>query len=222
MLSGYLSQLAGGAAVTLAVAACSAVIGLVLGLAGGAASLSRSAWVRAAVRVPASVVRGVPELLILLVCYFGASAWIYRLTGRAAAVSPFAAGVFALSVVFAAYASEAFRGAFAAVPRGQTDAARALGLRPFQIFRLVQLPQAWRLALPSLGNQWQSLLKDTSLVSVLGLEDLMRRADMAGQATGQPFLFLGVASLIYFAFLLVSGPVLQGLERRAARGGIGR
>ena len=76
------------------------------------------------------------------------------------------------------------------------------------------LPQALRLAVPSLSNQWQALLKDTSLVSVIGLEDLMRRADTAGQATGRPFDFFIVAALVYFLFLAASQP----LKRRARRG----
>ena len=101
---------------------------------------------------------------------------------------------------------------------GQEEAALSLGLPPAVAFRRVVLPQALRLALPSLSNQWQTLLKDTSLVSVIGLGDIMRRADSAGQATGSPFTFFLAASLLYFVFLGVSQPVLTLFERRMRRG----
>ena len=217
MLQGYGRQLILGAVTTLEVAFAACALGLALGLAGGAASLSSRSWLRRGVRLATGVLRGVPEFVILLVCFFGLTGILFRLTGGAVAISPFAAGVVALGLTFAAFASEAFRGAFAAVPAGQIEAAIALGLSPAARFRHVLLPQAMRLAIPSLSNQWQTLLKDTSLVSVIGLDDLMRRADTAGQATGRPFDFLLAVAATYFAFLAVSQPLLSALERRARR-----
>jgi len=217
-LQGYGHQILLGALMTLKVAFASLTCGLVLGLLGGAAGLSRRLWLRRMIAGATGLLRGIPEFVILLICYFGLTGVLYRLTGGDVSISPFAAGVFALSIVFAAYASEAFRGAFLAVPLGQMEAAAALGLHPGQSFFLVRLPQAWRLALPSLGNQWQALLKDTSLVSVLGLEDLMRKADVAGQATDQPFTFFLTAAAIYLLFLTLSNPVIAMLERRSQRG----
>lgn len=218
MLGGYGWQLLAGAVVTLEVAAAAAVLGVVLGLLGGIASVSRHTLLRRVVRVATATLRGVPELVILLVCFFGLTALLFRATGGAISISPFVAGVVALGLTFAAYASEAFRGAFASVGRGQEEAALALGLPARTAFRAVVLPQALRLAVPSLSNQWQTLLKDTSLVSVIGLGDIMRRADTAGQSTGQPFTFFLAASGLYFAFLAVSQPALSLLERRARRG----
>ena len=127
-------------------------------------------------------------------------------------------GAFALSIVFASYASEMLRGAFLAVSRGQLEAAAALGLRPSQVLRRIHLPQAWRIALPSLNNQWQNLLKDTSLVSVLGLEELMRKASIGAQVTRQPFTFYIAAASAYLVFLGLSNPLFALLERRANRG----
>jgi ABC-type arginine transport system permease subunit len=110
-----------------------------------------------------------------------------------------------------------FRGSFVALERGQLEAARSLGLNPVQTFFLVRLPQAWRIAIPSLGNLWQSLLKDTSLVSVVGLEDLLKKSNMAAQASHEPFLFLLAAALMYFGLLALSDPVFSALERKAQR-----
>ena len=207
-----------GAVTTLEVAAVACVLGLVFGLAGGTASLSRQAWVRRAARLVTGVLRGVPEFVILLVCFFGLTRVLFQLSHGTIEVSPFVAGVVALGLTFGAFASEAFRGAFASVPAGQMEAAASLGLSARTRFRCVLLPQAMRLAVPSLSNQWQTLLKDTSLVSVIGLQDLMRKADTAGQATGRPFDFFLAAALVYFAFLAVSQPLLNALERRARRG----
>ncbi len=218
MLEGYGRQLLLGAATTLEVAFAACLLGLVLGLAGGIASLSRGRWLPRVVRVATGVLRGIPEFVILLVCFFGLTGLLFRLTGGAVEVSPFVAGVVALGMTFGAFAAEAFRGAFASVPPGQLEAAASLGLSRHTSFRHVLLPQALRLAVPSLSNQWQSLLKDTSLVSVIGLQDLMRRADTAGQATGRPFDFFLVAAFVYFVFLTVSQPLLSALERRARRG----
>ncbi len=217
MLEGYGPQLLVGAAVTLEVAFGACALGLVLGLAGGIASLSARTGVRGVARFASFVLRGVPEFVILLVCFFALTGFLFRVTGGAVEVSPFVASVVALGLTFGAYASEAFRGAFASVPHGQMEAASALGLSTRDAFARVRLPQALRLAVPSLSNQWQALLKDTSLVSVIGLGDLMRRADSAGQATSRPFDFFLAAASIYFVFLLASQPLFAALERRLRR-----
>ncbi len=220
MLGGYGGQLLVGAVVTLEVAFCAAALGLAVGFAGGLASISRRRpMLRRVVRVVTATLRGLPELVILLVCFFGLTGLLFRLTGGAVSVSPFAAGVVALGLTFGAFAAEAFRGAFLSVGRGQEEAALALGLPPQAAFRRVVLPQALRLALPSLSNQWQTLLKDTSLVSVIGLGDIMRRADTSGQATASPFTFFLAASVLYFLFLAVSQPVFAAFERRLRFGG---
>lgn len=217
-LIAYSGQLLAGACVTLELAVTCLVIGLALGLAGAAASLSPNPAIRVPVAWSTRLLRGVPEFVILLVCYFGASRLLDRATGGAVSISPFEGGAFALSVVFGSYASEMLRGAFLAVPRGQLEAAAALGLRPSQVLRRIHLPQAWRIALPSLNNQWQNLLKDTSLVSVLGLEELMRKASIGAQVTRQPFTFYIAAASAYLVFLSLSNPVFVLLERRANRG----
>jgi len=213
-LAGFGPQLLAGAAVTLELAFGALALGLVLGLLGAAAKLSASAWIRVPVTLVLNLLRGVPEFLILLIVYFGAAQWV----GDALAPGPFGAGVFALGIVFGAYASETFRGGFLSVPHGQIEAARAFGMTPLQTFFLVQLPQAWRVALPGIGNLWQGLVKDTSLVSVVGLEELLRKANIAAQVTKDPFPFYLSAMAIYLAIVTLSNPIFAWAERRASRG----
>lgn len=216
-LYGYGNQLVDGIWVTLEVAFTSLGIGLALGLIGAAAKLSPRRWLSMPATAVTNILRGVPEFVILLICYFGLSNLMHA-AGSTIDVTPFEGGVFALSIVFGSYASEAFRGAFLSVGKGQLEAARAFGMRPLQVFIRIHLPQAWRLALPSLNNQWQNLLKDTSLVSVLGLEELMRKTQVAAQVTKEPFVFYITASMIYLVFLAISNPIFILLERRASRG----
>jgi polar amino acid transport system permease protein len=208
-LAGYGPQLLEGAGVTLELAFGALVLGLVLGLAGASAKLSPNRWIRAPVSLALNLLRGIPEFLILLLIYFGAT--------QDLELGPFAAGILALGLVFGAYASETFRGAFLAVPPGQIQAALAFGMTRTQVFSRVRLPQAWRFALPSLGNMWQGLLKDTSLVSVLGLEEILKKANIASEATKRPFTFYLAAMVIYLFFISVSNPFFGWLERRANR-----
>lgn len=217
-IHGFGGQLLQGAAVTLELAGLSLAFGVVFGILGAAAKMSPFPWLRGPVTLLTNVVRGVPEFLILLICYFTLPDLLSSALGRRLELSPLVAGVFALSLVFASYASETFRGGFLAVPPGQLEAARAFGMAPGRIFVRIHLPQAWRYVLPGLSNLWQTLLKDTSLVSVLGLEEIMRKADIARQVTKRPFDFYLAAALIYLAFILLSGPAFAWLERRAGRG----
>jgi polar amino acid transport system permease protein len=213
-LAGYGPQLLAGAGVTLALAISSLTLGLLFGVLGAAAKLSSAAWVRIPVTGFLNLLRGVPEFLILLVAYFGAA----DVLGPDLAPGPFGAGAFALGIVFGAYASETFRAGFLAVPHGQIEAARAVGMPAARVFLRITLPQAWRVALPGIGNLWQGLLKDTSLVSVLGLEEILRKANIAAQVTKQPFTFYLAAMALYLAIISTSNPIFAWLERRASRG----
>src|ERR1700761_5621052 len=218
-LAGYGPQLLAGAAVTLELAFGALVLGLALGVLGAAGKLSPVVWVRVPVTGILNLLRGVPEFLILLIVYFGASGLLSDLgLGDDLAPGPFGAGVFALGIVFGAYASETFRGGFLAVPPGQIEAARAFGMGRRQSFFLIRLPQAWRFALPGIGNLWQGLVKDTSLVSVVGLEEILRKASIAAQVTKNPFPFYLAAMALYLAIVTLSNPAFAWLERRANRG----
>lgn len=217
-LKGFGDQILIGAGLTLAVAALSLVLGLMIGGLGAAAKLSRRRALRALADAYTTLVRGVPELLILLLLYFGGTVFLTWVAGEYVEVNGFGAGLFALSILCGAYTTEVLRAAIQAVPKGQIEAARALGLRQAAVVRKVLLPQVWRLALPGLGNVWLVLMKDTSLISVVGLEELMRKSNIAAGATHQPFTFYAVAALVYLLFTTVSVIGIALLERRARRG----
>jgi polar amino acid transport system permease protein len=211
----YLPLLLQGLQMTLLLAVSTLVVGLALGMLLALAKLSRHAWLSRTVYAVTNFLRGIPEFLILLVIYFGGT---QALGPWGIEVGPFAAGLTALGIVFGSYASETFRAAFQSVPKGQIEAGRAYGFSAWQCFRLIQLPQIWKVAIPGLGNLWQGAVKDTALVSIVGLDDLMRKSNQAAQATREPFTFYFVASLLFLVITLASMAIIARLERRARRG----
>lgn len=219
-LQGFGDQLLAGSWITVQLALCSVALGLVFGLAGAAAKLSNFAPARALATGYTSLIRGIPELLTVLIIYFGATTVLMSIGGlfgydEYIEISPFLAGVIALSLTFGAYATEVLRGAMLAIPSGQREAGLVLGMSPLRIFFRITLPQVWRLALPGLGNLFLVLLKDTALVSVIGLEDIMRKANVAVGFTKEPFLFYMTAALIYLAMTIFTMVVIHVLENRA-------
>ncbi|PPR24232.1 MAG: Histidine transport system permease protein HisQ [Alphaproteobacteria bacterium MarineAlpha10_Bin2] len=222
-LHGYGPLLVDGAWLTLRVALASVALGLVFGLVGATAKLSNFILLRGAATAYTAIVRGLPELLLLLIVFYGGSLLVqniwHGLGGESyVEIKPFIAGTFTLAFVFGAYATEVFRGAILAVPKGQVEAAYAVGMGRLQMFRRVMLPQMWRFALPGLGNLWLVLLKDTSLISVVNLNELMYNTRAAAGKTHEPFKFFLAAAVIYLLFTIVSMVVLQYSERRARRG----
>lgn len=221
--NGWGDELLEGVWLTLRLALATLPVGLAIGLGVALMKNADSRIVRAFGDLYTTIFRGLPELLTIFIVYFGGQILINKIAG---AISPgatfqvngFVAGVVALGLVLGAFSSEVFLGAIRGVPAGQTEAAKALGLRPAQAFRLVVMPQLWRLALPGLSNNWLVLLKDTSLVSVIALTDLMRQTNIAVGNTKEPFFFYLVACLIYLALSGVSTLIAQRLEARAERG----
>jgi arginine/ornithine transport system permease protein len=218
-LHGYLPSILEGSRLTVVAALLSLALALVLGMLGALAKLSKAAPARLLASAYTTVIRGVPDLVLMLLIFFGGQTLLNQLGERLGFdyidVSPFAAGVLTIGFIYGAYMSETFRGAILAVPAGQLEAARAYGMRPGQVFRRVLAPQMLRHALPGLGNNWLVLLKATALLSVIGLDDMVRRANLAGGATREPFTFLLVVALIYLALTTVSVAALQLAERRA-------
>lgn len=224
LFQGWGTQLFWGTMVTLQVAFLSLLAGLAIGLAVALAKLSSSRFLRAAGDFYTTCVRGTPELLIILLVYFGStvalSAMLRWIAGPGVYVEipAMAAGVFALSLVFGAYAAEIFRGAFLAIPPGQIEAAKAFGMSPLTLFIHIRMPLMWRYALPSLGNIWISLIKNTSLISVVGLEELMRVSYLATSVTRSPFHFYLLAAVIYLMLTIINSLIIELLESRANRG----
>jgi polar amino acid transport system permease protein len=220
---GWLDELASGALVTILLALATLPFGLVLGLAVALVNRSGSRVLRGLGTIYTTVFRGVPELLTLYIVYFGLQLGMKRLwtaVGLPGNVEmpAFVAGMIALGLVLAAFSCEVWIGALNAIHKGQREGAYALGLNKAQTFRLVVFPQLIRVALPGLGNNWMVLLKETSLVSVIALPDLLFWTGRANVVTKEPFLFFGIACLIYLFFSLVSARGLALIEARTNRG----
>ncbi|MBB3135957.1 octopine/nopaline transport system permease protein [Rhizobium pisi] len=213
MLS-FALQFFNGLQITVLLAIVSGALGSLLGLLVAMVKLSKLGVSALLGQAYTTIVRGLPELLVILVVYFGGTAAITALTGRYVEINAFAAGIAALMIVFGAYCAEIFRGAIMSVPRGQAEAARSLGLKPWQTWLFVILPQMMRVALPAYGNLWASLVKDTSLVSVIGLTDIMRVAFIGAGSMRAPLTFYLVASALYLALTSMSLASFRALERR--------
>jgi polar amino acid transport system permease protein len=219
---GWAPLLLQGAIVTILLALTTVPFGFGGGLLIAVLQLAPSRVVRSFCAAYTTFFRGIPDLLALFIIYFGLQALLdslTRLTGLAhLELNAFAAGVIALSAVVAAYSSEVWVSALKAVPPGQAEAARSLGLDRKRVFFLIVLPQLVRIALPGLGNIWSILLKDTSLISTIAVMDLLRAASEASRNTTRPILFYGAATAVYLVFSIVSNIAQAMLERRAGRG----
>ncbi len=181
-----------------------------------------------------TILRGLPEILVVLFIYFGSSQLLLTLSDGFTIplgftqipvqmqienfdVSPFLCGAIALSLLYAAYASQTLRGALKAVPQGQWESGQALGLSKAAIFFRLVMPQMWRHALPGLGNQWLVLLKDTALVSLISVNDLMLQTKSIATRTQEPFNWYIIAAAIYLVITLLSQYILKRIDQRATR-----
>lgn len=215
MFSDYFSLMLTAALMTLGLAVCSLVLGLFLGMLFAVLEANRFVGKPTAVFI--ALLRGLPEILVVLLVYFGSSELVELLTGEYVEFGAFGCGVFALSLIFAAYASQTLRGAIQAIAKGQWESGTALGLSKGYTFLRIIMPQVWRHALPGLSNQWLVLLKDTALISLIGVDDLMRQAQLINTNTHQPFTWYGIAALIYLLVTLVSQVGIRKLELRFTR-----
>ena len=221
--AGWGDEMLRGALMTLAVSLASMALGLALGALGAAAKLSALAPARWAAEGYTTIVRGVPELLVIYLLFFGGNGAVMFIAGIFGyggyiELDAFTIGTFAVGVVSGAYSTEVIRGAVLAVPRGQIEAAQAIGMGRFLLFRRIMLPQVARFALPGLGNVWQLTLKDTSLISVTGLVEIMRQAHVAAGSTRQPFTFYLVAAGLYLLLTTFSTYGFRRAEAWAGRG----
>ncbi len=216
----YAPLLFRGAVITLFLALASLVMATLLGGLGAMGKISGGRIMRFMVFAYTSIVRGVPDLVLILLIYFGGQRLI-NIAGKAMGVdyielSKFWAGVAAIGFIYGAYLTETFRGAYMTVPAGQREAAMSMGMRPFQVLRAVTLPQLIRFALPGYANVWQVLIKSTAVVSVIGLEDLVGLANDAGKSVREPFLFFTAVFFVYLFFTWVSQSIFNAAERRYA------
>ncbi|MGA8134844.1 MULTISPECIES: ABC transporter permease subunit [Pseudomonas] len=221
-LYGFGPALAAGALMTVKLALCALCLGLVLGLLGALAKTSPYKPLQWLGGAYSTLVRGIPELLWVLLMYYGTVTLMSALGevfgNPELALNPFAAGVIALGLCFGAYATEVFRGAILAIPKGHREAGVALGMSRVRIFTRLIMPQMWRIALPGLGNLFMILMKDTALVSVISLEEIMRQAQNAVLFSKLPFTFYLVAAFMYLGLTVLAMTGMHFLEKRAARG----
>ncbi|HEY3590063.1 MAG TPA: histidine ABC transporter permease HisQ [Buttiauxella sp.] len=222
MLYGFSEVIFKGALVTLELALSSVVLAVIIGLAGAGAKLSKNRPLAMLFEGYTTLIRGVPDLVLMLLIFYGLQMALNVLTDSIGAaqfdIDPMVAGIITLGFIYGAYFTETFRGAFMAVPNGHIEAATAFGFTGSQTFRRILFPAMMRYALPGIGNNWQVILKATALVSLLGLEDVVKATQLAGKSTWQPFYFAIVAGIIYLFFTTVSNGVLLWLERRYSVG----
>jgi His/Glu/Gln/Arg/opine family amino acid ABC transporter permease subunit len=216
LLEGFGWQLLAGAKITILVSICAIALGHVLGLLGAAGELSQRRWLAHFTRNVTAVIRGLPELLTLFAIYFGGTILLSQLFGTYVEINAFISGVIALGIIFGAYAAQVFRGAFLMVARGQREAAKALALSSWQMFYKITFPQAWRHALPGLGNLWLTTLKDSSLIALIGLAELTNKTQIAANETHKPFVFYFACALIYLALTTVTQLSLKYCQYRVS------
>lgn len=210
------------AGITLSAAICGFLLGSLLGICGATLKLAQLRILRAIGQFYTTVFRGVPEILVVYLFYFGGSVVLTRAMNSGGfagfySLPSFAIGVIAVGVVSGAYQTEAYRSAFLRLDRGQIEAGAACGMSKLLLLRRIIAPQTLRFALPALGNVWQSALKETSLLSVIGLTELLRQAGTAAGSTRQPLLFYGVAAVMFLIIGRMTGSALTRMENHLAK-----
>jgi len=220
-LSGWWDDYFWASIVVLKIFLTSLIFMVLFGLVGATAKLSNNVVANKLASIYTVVFRGTPEILVVLLLYFGSAlalttiAQVFDPSIRFIDIPPFWAGTFAISFIVGSYATETFRGAFLSVSQGNIEAARALGLTRFQTLLHVQIPEMWRVALPPFGNHMLSLVKDTSLISIIGLNETLYIAKQATSVTGKPFTMYIVVGAIYLGFSTVITLVVMLLEKYA-------
>ena len=222
-LHGYGPSILEGTILTLQVSLFSLVLAMCLGMFGALAKLSGSRPLRLVAQIYTTIIRGIPDLVLMLLIFFGGQVFINQMGpvlgyDEYIDINPFIAGISTIGFIFGAYMTETFWGAILAVNKGQLEAGSAYGMSKFMIFRRITLPQMMRHALPGFGNNWLVLVKTTALVSIIGLDDMVRKAGLAAGATRKPFTFYLVVAINYLLITTVSIYILKYLERRYSVG----
>ena len=208
---------------TIAVAITAMLIGFFFALIFTPLKLSKNKFLNLIANTYTTIIRGVPELLVIYLFFFGGSAAVMFVAsifgyGEYIEINAFITGAFSIGIISGAYSTEVFRGAIQSIDKGQFEAANVLGLGKFGKFFKVILPQTLRLALPNLSNVWQITLKDTSLISVTGLVEIMRQSYVAAGSTRDPLFFYSFAAVLYLLLTFLSMKLINRLESKYSRG----
>ncbi len=202
----YFPLILKGMLLTVEVALSSLLIAILLGLIGAVAKLSKSRIAKAIAGTYTTIIRGIPDLVLMTLIFFGGQILVNNIGEKLGwdyiDVDPFIAGVLTIGFIFGAYFAESFRGGILAVARGEIEAGYAFGMTPLQVFYRITFPAMVRHALPGIGNNWLVMVKTTALVSVIGLQDMVYNAGLAGGSTRKPFTFYCVVA---FLFLVITG-----------------
>lgn len=223
VLTGWWDDFFWGSVVVAQVFLASLVLMVIFGLIGAAAKLSGNPVAHKIANVYTVVFRGTPEILVILLLYFGSAialtaiAQVFNPEIKFLDVPPFWAGAIAIALIVGSYATETFRGAFLGVKPGSIEAAQALGMNGSQVFFYVRVPEMWRLALPAFGNHMLSLIKDTALISIIGLNETLFVAKQAIATTGAPFIMYIMVGVIYLGFSTVITLTVMTLEYYGTR-----
>ena len=212
-----------GSLLTVAVSLASVFTATILGLLGASAKLSGKRPLVWLATLYTSIVRGIPELVMMLLIFYGGAIGLNTLlekmgSDQSVDLNPFVAGSLTIGFIYGAYMTETFRGAILAIPKGQMEAAWAFGMSPLKTFIRITLPQMVRYALPGFTNNWLVLIKATALVSLIGLQDMTYLAKQASAAARQPFIFFLFAAALYLVFTSASLWALRRLNARYSLG----
>ena len=208
---------------TIAVSITAMLIGFLFALIFTPLKLSKNKFLNLVGNFYTTVIRGVPELLVIYLFFFGGSGAVMFVASMFGyyeyiEINAFLTGSFAIGIISGAYSTEVFRGAIQSIDKGQFEAARVLGLKKFVYFFRVIMPQMLRLAIPNLSNVWQITLKDTSLISVTGLVEIMRQSYIAAGSTRDPLFFYSFAAVLYLSLTFLSMKLINRLEIKYSRG----
>jgi arginine/ornithine transport system permease protein len=222
-MQSYFAVILQGAVLTVGVSLCALLVAIALGLTGAAAKLSGHPVLVALATTYTTLIRGIPELVLMLLVFYGGTIGLNNLLewmGSEATVDipPFAAGVLTIGFIYGAFMTETFRGAILAIPKGQMEAAWAFGMGRGQTFMRITLPQMVRYALPGFTNNWLVLIKATALVSLIGLKDMTYLAKQASAATRSPFLFFMFTGMLFLLYTWVSLVALKKVQARYSLG----
>ena len=227
MLTGWWDDYLWGAVIVAKVFAASLLLMVLFGLIGAAAKLSDNRVAQKIANGYTVVFRGTPEILVILLLYFGSAIVLTAIVKvfdpdvRFVDVPPFWAGTIAIALIVGSYATETFRGAFLGVKPGSIEAARALGMSTLQTFIYIRIPEMWRIALPPFGNHMLSLVKDTALISIIGLNETLFVAKQAITVTGKPFTMYIFVGIIYLGFSTLITLSVMGIEKFGNRTTLG-
>jgi arginine/ornithine transport system permease protein len=222
-MNAYYLAILQGSVMTVGVSLAALLVSVVLGLAGAAAKLSGRPALVALATIYTTLIRGIPELVLMLLIFYGGSIGLNHLMESLGSetvidINPFVAGVLTIGFIYGAFMTETFRGALLAIPKGQAEAAWAFGMSRSQTFIRITAPQMVRYALPGFTNNWLVLIKATALVSLIGLQEMTYLAKQASAATRSPFVFFLFTAALFLVYTSVSLVVLKKLNARFSLG----